>query len=99
MKSLISKDKVYRNNFSKFELFSNLEKLLKKSSVVLNFQKPKILFFSKVIRNHFYRLKIKNRCLLTGRSSSVSRIYSVSRIFFRNLGREGFIPGLKKSSW
>lgn len=45
MKSLISKDKVYRNNFSKFELFSNLEKLLKKSSVVLNFQKPKILFF------------------------------------------------------
>lgn len=99
MKSLIYKDKNFRENFSKLELSSNLEKFFKKSSGVLNFQKHKILLVDKLKRNHFYRLKIKNRCLLTGRSSSVNRIYSVSRIFFRNLGREGFIPGLKKSSW
>ena len=99
MKSLIFKDKNFRENFSKLELSSNLERFLQKSSGVLNFQKHKILLSNKLKRNHFYRSKIKNRCLLTGRSSSVSRIYSVSRIFFRNLGREGFIPGLKKSSW
>lgn len=99
MKSLIYKDKNYRKNFFNLEKSSNVEKFFKKNSVISNFQKHKILLVSNLKRNHFYRLKVKNRCLLTGRSSSVSRIYSVSRIFFRNLGREGFIPGLKKSSW
>lgn len=43
--------------------------------------------------------RIKNRCILTGRSRSVSRFFKLSRIQFRKLASEGSLPGLAKSSW
>lgn len=43
--------------------------------------------------------RIKNRCAITGRSRGYMRPFGLSRIQFRELAREGKIPGVKKSSW
>lgn len=44
-------------------------------------------------------VRIKNRCAITGRSRGYMRAFGLSRIEFRELAREGKIPGVKKASW
>jgi small subunit ribosomal protein S14 len=44
-------------------------------------------------------VRIKNRCNVTGRSRGYMRAFGLSRIQFRELAREGKIPGVKKASW
>ena len=44
-------------------------------------------------------VRIKNRCAVTGRSRGYMRAFGLSRIQFRELAREGKIPGVKKASW
>jgi small subunit ribosomal protein S14 len=43
--------------------------------------------------------RIKNRCAISGRSRGYLRAFGLSRITFRELAREGKIPGVKKASW
>src|ERR1700733_3677725 len=43
--------------------------------------------------------RIRNRCLLTGRPRAFYRKMKMSRIALRELGSQGQIPGLVKSSW
>lgn len=43
--------------------------------------------------------RIKNRCILTGRSKSIYRFFKLSRIQLRKLASEGFLPGVSKYSW
>jgi small subunit ribosomal protein S14 len=43
--------------------------------------------------------RLCNRCRLSGRSRGYYRDFSLSRHFLRRLAREGFLPGLQKSSW
>ena len=43
--------------------------------------------------------RLHNRCQLTGRPHAYYRKLKVSRIMLRELGSNGFVPGLVKSSW
>lgn len=43
--------------------------------------------------------RIRNRCDVTGRPRGYYRKLRMSRIAMRDLGSEGQIPGLVKSSW
>ena len=43
--------------------------------------------------------RIRNRCMLTGRPRAYYRKMKMSRIALRELGSQGQIPGLVKSSW
>jgi len=43
--------------------------------------------------------RVKNRCAVTGRGRGYMRPFGLSRIMFRELAREGKIPGVKKASW
>ncbi len=43
--------------------------------------------------------RLHNRCQLTGRPHAYYRKLKVSRIALRDLGSNGEIPGLVKSSW
>jgi small subunit ribosomal protein S14 len=43
--------------------------------------------------------RVRNRCELTGRSRAYYRKFRLSRIMVRELGNQGLIPGLTKSSW
>ena len=44
-------------------------------------------------------VRIKNRCAVSGRSRGYLRSFGLSRIQFRELARQGKIPGVKKASW
>ena len=43
--------------------------------------------------------RLHNRCQLTGRPHAYYRKLKLSRIMLRDLGSNGQIPGLVKSSW
>ena len=43
--------------------------------------------------------RVRNRCQITGRPHGVYRKLKISRIALRQLGLEGKIPGMVKSSW
>ena len=43
--------------------------------------------------------RIRNRCGMTGRPRAFYRKMGISRIALRELGNQGLIPGLVKSSW
>lgn len=45
------------------------------------------------------KVRIKNRCILTGRGHSVYRFCSLSRLKFRELASQGLLMGITKSSW
>ena len=53
---------------------------------------------SKLPRNSA-RVRVMNRCQITGRPHGVYRKLKISRIALRQLGLQGKIPGLIKSSW
>ncbi len=44
-------------------------------------------------------VRLKNRCMFTGRARSYYRKFGVSRLVLREMALRGEIPGLKKSSW
>ena len=44
-------------------------------------------------------VRIKNRCAISGRPRGYMRAFGLPRIMFRELAREGKIPGVKKASW
>ena len=53
---------------------------------------------SKLPRNSS-KIRVRNRCQITGRPHGVYRKLKISRIALRKLGLEGKIPGMVKSSW
>jgi small subunit ribosomal protein S14 len=45
------------------------------------------------------RVRLKNRCAMTGRPRGYVRYFGISRIALRDMALNGKIPGLKKASW
>jgi small subunit ribosomal protein S14 len=45
------------------------------------------------------KVRIRNRCEVTGRPRAYYRKLNMSRVALRELGSLGMIPGLVKSSW
>jgi small subunit ribosomal protein S14 len=45
------------------------------------------------------KVRLHNRCKLTGRPRGYMRDFGVSRVTFREMALQGLLPGVKKSSW
>lgn len=45
------------------------------------------------------KVRLHNRCSLTGRPKGYIRQFGISRITFREMASAGLIPGIKKASW
>ena len=45
------------------------------------------------------RVRLKNRCQVSGRPRGYIRYFGISRIALRDMALNGKIPGLKKASW
>jgi small subunit ribosomal protein S14 len=45
------------------------------------------------------KVRLKNRCQITGRPKGYMRFFGLSRITFRDMALAGKIPGVKKASW
>ena len=82
--------------------FANKRKELKKivmnKKVSLDERFKAQMKLSKLPRNSS-KIRVKNRCEITGRSHGVYRKLRMSRISLRKLSLEGKVPGMVKSSW
>lgn len=45
------------------------------------------------------KVRLKNRCQISGRPRGYVRYFGISRIALRDMALDGKIPGLKKASW
>lgn len=45
------------------------------------------------------KIRLRNRCKITGRPRAYIRFFGISRIKFRDLALDGKIPGVSKASW
>lgn len=93
------KDNKKRILYKKTEIFQKILKTLTlhttcKSS--LNLILHKLLFFK--LKKDNFKSRIKNYCIITGRSRGVFKKLRVSRISLRKLGSDGLFFGLKKAS-
>ena len=90
-KRIILSDKFYKKRLK-------LKKIImdKKLSLEERFKAQQKL--SKLPRNSA-KVRVMNRCQITGRPHGVYRKLKISRIALRQLGLEGKIPGMVKSSW
>ncbi|MFN8337631.1 MAG: 30S ribosomal protein S14 [Saprospiraceae bacterium] len=45
------------------------------------------------------KVRLHNRCKLTGRPKGYMRRFGINRVTFRKMANEGLIPGVTKASW
>lgn len=45
------------------------------------------------------RVRLHNRCVITGRPRGYMRQFGLSRVTFREMANQGLIPGVRKASW
>ena len=76
----------------------NLKKIIMIKNLSLDERFKAQQKLSKLPRNSA-KIRVMNRCQITGRPHGVYRKLKISRIALRQLGLEGKIPGMVKSSW
>ena len=81
-----------------FKKRQSLKKIIMNKSLTLEERFKAQQKLSKLPRNSA-KNRIMNRCQITGRPHGVYRKLKISSIALRQLGLEGKIPGMVKSSW
>jgi small subunit ribosomal protein S14 len=81
-----------------FKKRQDLKKIIMNKSIPLEERFKAQQKLSKLPRNSA-KVRVMNRCQITGRPHSVYRKLKISRIALRQLGLQGKIPGMIKSSW
>ena len=76
----------------------SLKKIIKNKKLPLDERFNAQLKLAKLPRNSA-KVRIRNRCEITGRPHGVYRKLKISRIALRELASKGKIPGMTKSSW
>jgi small subunit ribosomal protein S14 len=77
---------------------AELKKVAKNQTLSLEERFQAQLKLSELPRNSS-AVRVRNRCEVSGRPRGVYRKLKISRIALRDLGSNGMIPGLVKSSW
>lgn len=98
-------------SYSKFKDYNNRKKLALNykdliilKSFLLNQKKDKKIRFKIMLKlNQTYSTllgnKIKNRCMVSSKVRSVSRVTNLTKAFFSENLKGGFVSGFKKGSW
>ncbi|MAH52179.1 MAG: 30S ribosomal protein S14 [Candidatus Pelagibacter sp.] len=81
-----------------FDKRNKLKKIIMNKQLTLEERFKAQLKLSNMPRNSA-KTRVRNRCQITGRPHAVYRKLKISRIALRQLGLEGKIPGMVKSSW
>ena len=101
---MAKKSKIVNNQYKiklSNRLFDKRKKLLEKindSSLSFEERQQYRLKLEKLPKNS-NRIRVRNRCNVTGRPRGVYRKFGLSRITFRELALKGLIPGVSKASW
>ncbi len=81
-----------------FKKRKDLKKIVMNKNLTLEERFKAQQKLSKLPRNSA-KIRVRNRCQITGRPHGVYRKLKISRIALRQLGLQGKIPGMVKSSW
>ena len=76
---------------------SAIQKNLKRMKLVKRYAKKRAEL--KKMPKNSAKIRIRNRCEVSGRPHGVYRKLKISRIALRDMASSGKIPGLTKSSW
>jgi small subunit ribosomal protein S14 len=93
LKKLLHKDKKTRRGFKKSEIYSLLNKSFKKTSKIYNVHQPEIFLFKNIQKS---KTKIRNRCIYSSRGRGIISRFKMSRMFFRKMAGQGYLPGIYK---
>ena len=81
-----------------FNKRKKLKAIVRNKKLPLNERFAAQLKLSKLPKNSS-KIRIRNRCEITGRPHGVYRKLRISRIALRRMASSGKIPGMTKSSW
>jgi small subunit ribosomal protein S14 len=100
MKAKMEKDLNVRKHFLKEEHLHLIQRSLLKNQLLT---RPLRVTLTANWSNNkpfkSYKSRIKNYCILTGRSRSYIRFFRLSRVKMRELASRGILFGISKASW
>jgi len=97
-KNMIEREKKRLNLSKKYgNLRNELREQLKKANDI----DEKFAISAKLekLPRNSLKVRIRNRCWVTGRSRGYYRDFGLSRHVLREMAHEGLLPGVTKSSW
>jgi len=101
----MAKTSAVQRNLKRNKMSKRYENKRKKLKAIINNKKLPLnerfaaqLKLSKLPKNSA-KIRIRNRCEITGRPHGVYRKLKISRIALRQMASSGKIPGMTKSSW
>jgi len=97
MKSVLERDKKRRLLFKKYEMRRIVLKSLLCSGELKEHEKNFVQYLLARIPRDSSLVRVRNRCIVTGRGNGVFSKFRLSRIMFKKYGLMGWIPGLRKS--
>ncbi len=101
----MAKTSAVQRNLKRIKMAKRYQNKRKKLKGIINNKKLPLnerfaaqLKLSKLPKNSA-KIRIRNRCEITGRPHGVYRKLKISRIALRQMASSGKIPGMTKSSW
>jgi ribosomal protein S14 len=93
MQALINKNKKIRETYKRLEINYYINSALKKNKLL----SPSLIEKLNTVLTPSPKItKVRNICIVTGRTRAVSNKYKLSRIKFKHFAEAGDIPGIKK---
>ena len=99
MKKLIYKDKHKRQTVLNFENKKNILSSIFKNNSLSVFIRWNALNHLSMSSKNVNKIRLNQRCIITGRNSKFNKRFKFSRLKFLQLARKGFISGIRNSTW
>ncbi|MFP6688890.1 MAG: 30S ribosomal protein S14 [Alphaproteobacteria bacterium MarineAlpha10_Bin2] len=101
---MAKKSAIEKNNKRKRMVLRDAKKRAELRAIVRNLSLPAEERFTAQLKlsslpRNGAKIRVRNRCALTGRPRAVYRKFELSRVALRELASSGYIPGMVKSSW
>ena len=95
---------IQKDNKRRQLVLKNESKRLEFKCIIKNLSLPKQVRYEYVsklnnLNRNSSQIRVRNRCILTGRGRSIYSFCRLSRLKFRELAAQGGLAGIKKSSW
>ena len=97
-KGMVEREKKRQNLVAKFSDKRNALKMELKETDSFE-KKHKIYESLQKLPLNSMKIRLRNRCFVTGKSRGFYRDFGLSRNMLRSMGHQCLIPGLVKASW
>ncbi|CAZ80597.1 unnamed protein product [Tuber melanosporum] len=95
----VLRDHARREAFAAAELTRQALRYIAQNTQLPLLQRTKAQVDLALMDSNTRRMKIKNRCIVSGRGRGILRNFRICRYQFRLMGKAGDLPGVKKANW